>query len=207
MKKIVSKILIFNLLFFGLMVFALPEEVSVSLSLPFFPVWQSKKFEVKVKVEPGQKGISGGEINLKFDPQVFEALEIKAGNLFGNDPLEGIKKIDNKEGTIKYALARKGETKVPSQAGFFAVFTFKVKNNRVNKSGLIFSKVGFSDENFQDIKEIKTQGATIKISKIPIHYLIIAGVIFTILIILFLVLRKRKLNKNQQFLKLTFRGN
>jgi hypothetical protein len=197
MKKIISKILIFNLLFFALIVFALPEEVFVSLTLPSFPVRPSKEFEVKVKVEPNQKGISGGEINLKFDPEVFEVLEIKAGDFFGKDPLVGIKTIDNKEGTIKYALARKGETKVPSQAGIFANLLLKAKNAKTSKSDLTFSKVGFSDENFHDIKEIKTQGATIKISKIPIQYLTIAGVIVVILIILFFVLRKKKTTKNQ----------
>jgi hypothetical protein len=196
MKKIFSKILIFNLLFFALAVFALPEEVSVSLISPSFPVWLSKKFEVKVKVEPNQKGISGGEINLKFDPEVFEVLDVKAGDFFGKDPLVGIKTIDNKEGIIKYALARKGETGAPTQSGIFTTLTFKVKNAKVSRSDLTFSKVGLSDENFQDIKEIKTQGATIKISKIPIQYLIIAGVIVVILISFF-ILKKKKLIKNQ----------
>jgi hypothetical protein len=197
MKKIISKILISNLLFFALTVFALSEEVFVSLISPSFPVWPSKEFKVKVKVEPNQKGISGGEINLKFDPEVFEVLDVKAGDFFGTDPLIGIKTIDNKEGIIKYALARKGETKAPSQSGIFATITLKVKNVKTGKSDFTFSKVGLSDENFQDIKEIKTQGATIKISKIPIQYLIITGIIIVILIILFFVLKKKKSIKNQ----------
>jgi hypothetical protein len=197
MKKIFSKILILNLLFFTLTVFALPEEVSVSLISPSFPVWPSKEFEVKVKVEPNQKGISGGEINLKFDPEVFEVLDVKAGDFFGKDPLVGIKTIDNKEGIIKYALARKGETGAPTQSGIFAILTFKVKNAKVSKSDLTFSKVGLSDENFQDIKEIKTQGATIKISKIPIQYLTIVGALVVILAISFFILKKKKSNKNQ----------
>ena len=124
-----------------------------------------EEFEVEVNIDLEDRGISGGEIGLTFDSDTMEVVNIEAGDLLGSDPLVGLKEIDNQAGTVKYALARMGETSVPTPPGVLAVLTVRVLNSAGSGSyELKLRKVGLADEKFEDITGLRTQGAQIKIS-------------------------------------------
>lgn len=124
-----------------------------------------EEFEVEVRINLEEKGISAGEISLTFDGGAMEIASIEAGDLLGANPLVGLEEIDNQAGTAKYALARMGATSVPTPPGVLAMLTLKVLDSA--KSGtyeLGLSKVGLSDENFEDIAGLEFQGTQVKIS-------------------------------------------
>ncbi len=120
-------------------------------------VAENQNFTVRIVVEV-EKGVSGGEINLKFDPDAFEVISLKPGDLFGENPLVGVKRIEN--GTIKYALARVGKS--VRSSGDFAVVSFRVKAESGSYT-LQLTKVGLADEKFEDIEGIETGGAIVKV--------------------------------------------
>ncbi|MEM1547364.1 MAG: cohesin domain-containing protein [Candidatus Methanomethylicia archaeon] len=123
-------------------------------------------FTILVKINPGSYGISAGDVNVTFNSQVFDLIDVKIGELFGPDPLIGFQMIDKLRGFVNYAVARKGETKAPSDPGTFLALTFKVRDD-VNEvvCEIVISKVGLADQNFQDIKDIAVQHTKVIIIK------------------------------------------
>jgi len=123
-----------------------------------------EQFEVEVQVKPGNQGVSAVEINLSFEPQAMQAVDVKPGVLLGDRPLPGILNIDNEAGTVSYSLARIGETKAPTLANSFAVITFQVLNSaQPGDYELSFTGVGLANENFESIQDIRVKGASVKI--------------------------------------------
>lgn len=138
--------------------------VSVALSPSPEKVKPGEQFKVEVRVEPGKQGVSAGEINLSFDSQVMQVVEVKPGELLGERPLPGILNIDNEAGTLNYSLARIGETTAPTPASAFAIVTFQVlEAAKAGDYELTFSGVGLANENFEDIPGVRVKGASIKI--------------------------------------------
>lgn len=119
---------------------------------------------VDIEIDPKGRGISGGEIYLKFTPEAFVLSEIASGELLGKDPLVGAHVVDTTSGTILYAIARRGPTSVPTQTSVFARLTFTVPDG--TKPGIYeFSliTVGLSDNWFQDIDLIKLTSGNIQL--------------------------------------------
>ena len=119
---------------------------------------------VDIEIDPQGRGISGGEIYLKFTPEAFVLSEIVSGELLGEGPLVGAHVVDTTSGTILYAIARRGLTPVPTQTSIFARLTFTVLDG--TKSGIyVFSllTVGLSDNWFQDIDLIKLTSGNIEL--------------------------------------------
>lgn len=138
--------------------------VNIALSPSSKQVNPGEQFEVQVEVEPGKQGISAGEINLSFDSQAMQVVDIKPGTLLGERPLPGIVNIDNEAGTLNYSLARIGETITPTPASAFAIVTFQVlEAAKAGDYELTFSSVGLADENFEDIPGVRVKGASVKI--------------------------------------------
>ncbi|MCW7075273.1 MAG: cohesin domain-containing protein, partial [Candidatus Methanospirare jalkutatii] len=86
-------------------------------------------FSVNVTVDPAGKGVSAADVKIVFDATVVECEDVSPGDLLGEHPLEGKKEIDNENGMVWYALARIGDTPVPTEEGTFAVLSFKVKED------------------------------------------------------------------------------
>ena len=86
-------------------------------------------FSVNVTVDPAGKGVSAADVKIAFDAAVVECEDVSPGDLLGEHPLEGKKVIDNENGMVWYALARIGDTPVPTEKGTFAVLSFKVKED------------------------------------------------------------------------------
>lgn len=123
-----------------------------------------EQFEVEVQVKPGKQGVSAVEINLSFDPQVVQVIDIKPGTLLGDGPLPGILNIDSEAGTISYSLARIGATEAPTPAATFAVITFQVLNSAEGGDyELSPTGVGLANENFEDIQDIRITGASVRV--------------------------------------------
>ena len=119
---------------------------------------------VRVEQTNGGRGISGGELNLAFEPEVLQVLGIAPGDLFGPSPLVGAEIVDNESGTLTYALARRGATSAPTPAAAFAQITFKVADTASDGSyDLTVTKVGLADEAFQDIPDITLRSGTVNL--------------------------------------------
>jgi hypothetical protein len=137
---------------------------SVSIEPASVEVGTGEQFTAVMKVNPVGKGVSAGEINLSFDPQAMQVVEVKPGDLLGERPLPGILNIDNEAGTVSYSLARIGETTPPTSGAPFAVITFQIlKSAQPGDYNLSFTGVGLANENFEDIRDIQVTGAGIKI--------------------------------------------
>ncbi len=117
--------------------------------------------KVSIEVVPANWGVSGAEVQVSFDPQKLEAVSIKPGSALGANPIEGMSKIDNAQGTIIYALARQGETTAPGQKGALADIEFRAKTGAAGSARIEKSKVELSDENIQAIAGVTSEGAAI----------------------------------------------
>lgn len=123
-----------------------------------------EQFEVEVQIKPGKQGVSAVEINLSFDPEVMQVIDIKPGTLLGNSPLLGILNIDSEAGTVSYSLARIGETKAPTTAANFAIITFQILNSAQGGDyGLTLAGIGLANENFEDIQDIRVKVASVRV--------------------------------------------
>ena len=141
-----------------------PAE-GVYLSPVLIEAHPGDEITLEIKVKPSGWGVSGCEVNLDFDPDVMEALAVEPGTFLGDTPLVGMNRIDNQSGWITLALARVGETSVPSPAGVLATVNFKVLVSATSGSyELDLTKVGLANEGFQDITQFTVQGTSINIS-------------------------------------------
>ncbi len=141
----------------------IPQGVYIDLSS--HEAMPGQEVSIKVKVMPKDWGISGGEINLKFDPSAMEVIEMEAGDLLGANPIVGVEEVDNSGGTANYALARKGTTTVPTPLGTFATIKLRVLDGaKSGKYNLTLSEVGFCNEKFKDIAGIKVQSAVLEVT-------------------------------------------
>jgi hypothetical protein len=140
------------------------KQVGIALAVSPERVEPGEQFKVEVQVEPQKQGISAGEINLAFNPQAIQVVEVKPGTLLGERPLAGILDIDNETGTLNYSLARIGETTAPTSDATLAVITLQILNSaQPGDYELSFTSVGLANENFEDIPNIQVKGASIKI--------------------------------------------
>ncbi|MBN1190171.1 MAG: hypothetical protein JXA46_10495 [Dehalococcoidales bacterium] len=119
------------------------------------------QFNLKVEVTPDDWGLSAAELQLSFDANALEGLNIQPGDALGDNPITGAQKIDNDSGTITYALARVGETPKPGSQGVIASIDFKVKSGSAGITEVKIVKAGLADESFKDIQGIKCSSAAI----------------------------------------------
>ncbi|GEM_PF-2384603 len=144
------------------------NEVKVTIESSKYEVKPGEIFTIFIRVNPQIYGISGGEIVLKYDPHVFELINIQVGDLFGSNPIIGVKSIDESAGMIRYAVARTDETERPSSPGVFLILTFKTaETEHVNEGfyDLIIANIELSDEKFEKITNIKVQNVKIHLSR------------------------------------------
>ena len=141
-----------------------PGVVSVRISPESIEADVGQQIVVSVDVNPEGRGISGGEINLSFDPEIFTLLGVTPGGLLGSSPLVGVEAVDNQSGTLVYALARRGPTSAPTQASTFAELTFQVSEGvPAGRYDLLVTRVGLADEAFRDILGIELTPATVEL--------------------------------------------
>lgn len=121
-----------------------------------------EELSVEIRVKPAGQGVSGCDVAMAYEPALMEALGVEAGDFLGAAPRIGLQKIDSQSGTIALAMARDGETTVPSSAGVLATVTFRiVASAAAGEYFLRLTWVGLSDQDFQDIIGFPTQGAEV----------------------------------------------
>jgi len=134
---------------------AVEGVVSVYVEPASLELKQGEEFKVRIKVDPGGKGISAGEVNVTFNIDAFECISIGSGDILGPSPLEGVKRIDNAAGFLHYAIARIGRTEPPTPPGIFVEIRFKVKSEaNIGTYTIELLGVGLADEEFKDITNI-----------------------------------------------------
>jgi len=131
-----------------------PIGVTIDISAP--ELEPGDEFTLTVRVDPNGHGISGGEVAiLALDTEVMEILldGVVPGDLLGSDPIEGVKeKTSSSNGdNLNYALARKGDTPVPTGANSFAVFGFRVKGGAAPGKYAVPNAITLTDEDFADL--------------------------------------------------------
>ena len=143
-----------------------PSVTTASLAPSSVDVQPGDEFTIEVNVDPAGKGISGGEISLRFDPAVVTVVSVEAGQLLGAEPLEGIKQIDEGEGTLRYALARLGATAVPTPSGTFARVTFQVAEGaEAGSYSLELESVALADEAFKDVTPVDIHSGEMTVAR------------------------------------------
>jgi hypothetical protein len=124
---------------------------------------KGSQFILNVSVIPKGYGISGSELTLKFDPDNLKVIDVIPGDLLGISPLEGIKQIDNVNGTLIYALSRTGDTIPPTPNGTLASILFKVLPQAKVGEYTIQIIIKLSNETFKEIKGITIQEPIVRI--------------------------------------------
>ena len=121
-------------------------------------------FTVDVEVDPKGQGISAAEVTINFDPQVFAYEGMSAGELLGASPLVGVESADQEIGQLIFALARRGETSAPTDAGTLATLTFRVLDDApAGEHGLTVYRVGLADKAQQDVPLIASSSAIVNL--------------------------------------------
>ncbi|MEE9198585.1 MAG: cohesin domain-containing protein [Dehalococcoidia bacterium] len=143
-----------------------PLGVVVELDPPSIQAGAGEEIVITVRVDPKDEGISGGEINLAFDPNILTVVGLEPGGLFGPTPLVGAELVDAEAGTLTYALARIGATSPHTPAGAFARITFEIADAAPEgRHELAITRMGLANEVFQDILEIDLQSAVITVGR------------------------------------------
>ena len=134
---------------------------SVSLNPKSQTAKPASQIKVGIEVIPAGWGLSAAEVQVSFDPTKLEAVSVQAGGALGPKPITGVLKIDNDLGTIVYALARLGETPGPGAKGVLANLEFRGKSGATGTAKIELTKVGLTNENFEEITGVKYEGAVI----------------------------------------------
>ncbi len=118
-------------------------------------------------IDPQQYGITAGDVELSFDPDVLEAIDIQPGLLMGSDVIMAKRTIDNTNGKLRLAVGREGTLPVwsiPTSEGTFATAELKVQDGASPQTVTVtISLIGLADQNFEDVLGIITSSATVRV--------------------------------------------
>ena len=140
------------------------DAVVVTLTPSSIDAESGGNFTVDVEVDPKGQGISAAEVTINFDPQVFAYEGMSARELLGDSPLVGVESADQEIGQLIFALARRGATSAPTDAGTLATLTFRVLDEApAGEHGLAVYRVGLADEAQQDVPLIASSPAFVNL--------------------------------------------
>lgn len=132
-----------------------------------------EEFTLNINVDPNGHGISAGEIELfSVSNQVMEILidEVREGTLLGSEPIEGIKEKTGSVGgreNLKYSIARKGTTPVPTETGTLATVKLRIRMGTKAGEYGIPNAVKLTDEDFHSLEFIPPTVAIKVIDSVP----------------------------------------
>jgi hypothetical protein len=92
------------------------------------PSTKSGTFEVDVVAGPKGNKITVAQLEMNYDPNILRNVDIKPGNFFSN-PTILAKKVDSKNGTIKFWVANPANQPGVTESGTVAVITFSKTGN------------------------------------------------------------------------------
>ena len=118
--------------------------------------------EFRVAVVPVGQSLSAVAMEVTFDPAIVQVLSVEPGDLLGADPLVALRSIDNVNGVVTLALARKGATPVPSPGGGLVSIRLQVASTATSgtSTAIDFRAVQLVDAglNLVSAEEIVYQG-------------------------------------------------
>ena len=155
-------------LLLGLCTVSLPAFADPAPSASVSPAAQTvdpgSSFSIDIFVDTDNNGVSGGQFNFAFDASAMQVDSITAGNLLGANPTPAGLDIDNVNGTVSLALARKGLTTPPTPNGIFATIILTVDANAQEETyALDITNLSLLDENFAPISGIVITDGTVTI--------------------------------------------
>ncbi len=132
------------------------EPVTITMTSTADIVSPSSEFDVSIRVDPQDKGISGVTVGIQYDPAVVQPITVTPGVLLGDEPVEAGPFIDETAGTVEYTLARVGVTQPPTQPGLFATMRFAVLDAAPTgqPTALTLSHVKVADADAQEVVEV-----------------------------------------------------
>jgi ABC-type Fe3+-siderophore transport system permease subunit len=131
---------------------AAPNSVTLSFNPSTISAQKGKEYSIVLMVDPGNYGISGGEIQIKGDPSAISFTSVDPGGLLGNNPITGINMIDSQNGTVVLAIARIGPTTKPTPSGNMLTVKFTVPGTaKAGTYQITITQVGLADSEINDI--------------------------------------------------------
>jgi hypothetical protein len=122
---------------------------------------------LNVVIDPQQYGITAGDVEISFDPDVLEGIDIQPGLLMGSNVIMAKRTIDNTNGKLRLAVGREGALPVwsiPTSEGTIAEAELKVLDGVSPQTVTVtISFIGLANQNFEDVPGIITSSATVKV--------------------------------------------
>ena len=142
---------------------ALPSA-GVYINPPSLEAEPGEEITINVEVKPGERGVSGAQIYLEYDSSALEVTALEPGSFLGSTPTVGFKEISNDDGILGYAMARVGETSVPSPPGLLAIVTLNVLDSAPDgEYPLTISYVSLADEDIERIEELEIHHGAVEV--------------------------------------------
>ncbi len=122
---------------------------------PFVDLFPGEEVEVRIALVPVSQGLSAVDVEITFDPAVIQVLSVEPGDLLGAEPLVLLTEIDNENGVVRLAMARKGASPTPSPGGTLAHVSVQVPETATSGSTTTveFRAVKLVDEAFNLVPE------------------------------------------------------
>lgn len=146
-----------------------PSPVTASVSPATKTAKSGETFTLDVVVNPQSYGITAGDVEVTFDPVVFEVTDIQPGNLMGSNVIMGTRQMDNIAGKAHIAVGRVGAiptSAIPTLTGTLATVQLKVRDGVSPRDATVaIASIGLADQSFNAITGI-TKSAS-KVSIVP----------------------------------------
>ena len=137
------------------------RPVSVAILSASRTVRPGEEFDVDLTLDPQGRGISGVQVQLEYDPDMFRIIEVTPGELLGEKPTEvrsviPFVEIDNKLGILHFRDARIGPTQPPTPTGRFATIRFQALETASagEQAFLRITEAKIPDENILEIRDV-----------------------------------------------------
>lgn len=149
------------------------KPVSVAILSVVRTVRPGEEFSVDLTLDPQGRGISGVQVQIEYDPAIFQIVEVAPGELLGEKP-EDVRSvipfvdIDNESGVLQFRDARIGPTQPPTPTGRFAAIRFQALDTAPTgeQATLRITGAKFPDENIHEIRDVRI-GRELKIEISP----------------------------------------
>lgn len=143
------------------------EPAIASLTASVTQVAYGEEFTVMVELAPHGRGISAGQVVVRFPPDVFSVVSASPGRLLGDRPLVGARQVDEDAGTVGLAVARQGVTSVPSDPGALVTIRFLVRADvRPATYSISVDSIALSDEGFADVPVRYSDPISIRVGRV-----------------------------------------
>ena len=149
------------------------RPVAIEMVSPTAEVRPGQELRVELTVNPQGRGISGVELEVRFDPAILQIREVVPGDLLGEKPEEvsstiPVIGIDNVSGTLHYVDVRTDVTLPPTPPGLLATMVFRVPPTAPEgrEGSIEIVSVKIPDERFDEIRDVAVgREVTVAISR------------------------------------------